>query len=197
MKPVLCLASASPRRQELLRQIGVPHVVSAPNIDEHVRDREPPDAYVLRMAREKAAAVWASTAARRDLPVLGADTAVVLDNQVLGKPADALAGFAMLRLLSGGTHRVLTGVALRTNDAELARLSSSEVTFRAVTDAEARSYWESGEPRDKAGGYAIQGRGAIFVEKLQGSYSGVMGLPLYEVAGLLREAGVPLDWSAV
>jgi septum formation protein len=141
------------------------------------------------MARAKAQAVRGNA---RALPVLGADTIVLLDGVICGKPASAADGLAMLARLSGRTHTVLTAVALAAGDATPAsRLSTSEVTFRALSHAECLAYWESGEPRDKAGGYAVQGRAAVFIERLNGSYSGVMGLPLFETAELLRAAGMP------
>jgi len=186
--PAVCLASMSPRRRALLAQIGVPHLVSAPHIDEAVQPGEPAADYVVRMARSKALAVQGTSAG---LPVLAADTIVVVDERILGKPAGAAEGLAMLEQLSGRSHAVLTAVALASATALTFRLSASEVRFRRLSRAECRSYWESGEPHDKAGGYAVQGRGAVFIEYLAGSYSGVMGLPLYETAELLRAAGVP------
>jgi septum formation protein len=184
---VLCLASVSPRRSELLRQVGVPHLAAAPNIDERILPGEPPEDYVRRMARSKATAIRADALA---LPVLAADTIVVLDEEILGKPGSEAEGVAMLARLSGRTHRVLTAVALAAADALALRLSVSEVRMRAIGAAEARAYWHTGEPHDKAGGYAVQGRGAVFIEHLAGSYSGVMGLPLFETAELLRAAGI-------
>jgi septum formation protein len=186
--PLLCLASASPRRRELLAQIGVAHTTAAANIDESVLAGEAAVDYVVRMARAKTRAVRGHAGA---LPVLGADTIVVLDGVICGKPASAADGLAMLRRLSGRTHTVLTAVALAAGEAApLSRLSASEVTFRSLSHAECLAYWECGEPRDKAGGYAVQGRAAIFIERLSGSYSGVMGLPLFETAELLRAAGI-------
>jgi septum formation protein len=185
--PLLCLASQSPRRRELLTQIGVPFVVQAADIDETQQQGERAADYVRRIARAKALAVAARGA---HLPVLAADTTVVIDEAVCGKPGDEREALAMLARLSGRTHRVLTAVALAARGELLERLSASEVSFRVITPAEARAYWASGEPRDKAGAYAIQGRGAVFVEHLAGSYSGVMGLPLYETAALLAAAGI-------
>jgi septum formation protein len=153
---------------------------------------ESADVYVLRLAAEKADAVWKRVAAAERRPVLGADTAVVLDERVLGKPADEAEAAAMLAALSGRTHRVLTAVALRCGDAMETMLSRSEVRFRATTTEERAAYCRSGEPLDKAGGYGIQGRGAMFVEHLTGSYSGVVGLPLFETAALLARCGVTL-----
>ena len=187
------LASGSPRRRELLQQIGVPFRVVATAVDEAVLRSEAPRAYVTRLAAAKADAGWQSSRDATDPPVLAADTAVVLDGKILGKPADREDAEGMLRQLSGRTHEVLTAVALRTTDGLQSRISRSEVTFRGIAAAEARAYWETGEPSDKAGAYAIQGRGAIFIADLRGSYSGVMGLPLFETAELLRNAGlVPL-----
>jgi len=187
-QPAVCLASMSPRRRELLAQIGVPHRVSAPHIDETVRPGEPAADYVVRMARSKALTVADTSPG---LPVLAADTIVVIDERILGKPAGAAEGLAMLEQLSGRSHAVLTAVALASRAGLAFRLSASEVRFRRLSRAECLSYWESGEPHDKAGAYAVQGRGAVFIEHLAGSYSGVMGLPLYETAELLRAAGVP------
>jgi septum formation protein len=188
MAPVLTLASVSPRRQELLTQIGVPHVVVGAHIDESVEAAESPHDYVQRMARSKALAVWN---AHSSLPVLAADTTVVLDGLTLGKPRDRDDALGMLARLSGRTHEVLTAVALATGAGIALRVSVSSVRFRALSAEECAAYWETGEPRDKAGAYAIQGRGAVFVESLQGSYSGVMGLPLFETVELLQKAGVP------
>ncbi|MBS0578375.1 MAG: septum formation inhibitor Maf [Proteobacteria bacterium] len=185
--PRVCLASASPRRRELLRQIGIAHTVAVPDIDESVHPAEAAAAYVVRMATQKALAVRGSAG----LPVLAADTTVVLDGTICGKPAHAEEALEMLGRLSGRTHQVLTAVALAVGSgAPRSRLSTSEVTFRRLTPQECRAYWETGEPRDKAGGYAIQGRAAVFIERLNGSYSGVMGLPLFETAELLRGAGI-------
>ena len=191
--PVLCLASASPRRTELLRQLGVPHVVMPSGADETAGAAEPPADYVLRIARAKAAAVLAAPAGlAAGLPVLGADTSVVIDGRVLGKPADLGECRAMLGMLSGREHEVLTAVALAAGGSMQARLSRSLVRFRHVGGAEIDAYWATGEPRDKAGGYAVQGFGAVFVEAISGSYSGVVGLPLFETAALLAEAGIPV-----
>jgi septum formation protein len=185
--PLLTLASVSPRRRELLERIGVAHVVSAADIDETVQPGEVPADYVVRMACAKARAVRAR---RTDLPVLAADTTVVLDGVILAKPRDRADAIAMLGRLSGRTHQVLTAVALATASGIAFRLSTSEVRMRAVTPEECAAYWETGEPRDKAGGYAIQGRGALYIEHLSGSFSGVMGLPLYETGQLLAAAGI-------
>jgi septum formation protein len=186
--PVLCLASASPRRRALLAQLGVPHVVRSADIDEAVAAGETAADYVMRLARSKALKV---RTAAGPLPVLAADTSVVLDERICGKPADEAAALAMLGRLSGRSHRVLTAVALVTAAGVSFRLSATEVRFRPLSATEICAYWASGEPRDKAGGYAVQGYGAAFIEHLAGSYSGVMGLPLYETAQLLAAAGIP------
>jgi septum formation protein len=192
VSPVLRLASQSPRRRELLAQIGVPHAVAVPDVDEGARSGEAVAAYVERVARAKAEAIWQRL---QDLPVLGADTTVVLDGRSLGKPRDRAEGVAMLRALAGREHQVLTSVALVTAAGTRCVTSCSTVRMRACSEQERDRYWDTGEPRDKAGGYAIQGLGAIFIESLQGSYSGVMGLPLFETAQLLAAARVPC-WSA-
>ncbi len=150
--------------------------------------RESPEAYVVRLAAAKAETVWAAVADAH--PVLGADTAVVLDGAVLGKPRDPVEAAAMLERLSGRTHRVLTAVAVRHAAGLDTRLSASEVRFRATTPAERLAYCETGEPFDKAGGYGIQGYAAVLVEELRGSYSGVVGLPLFETAALLASCGI-------
>ena len=190
----LYLASGSPRRRELLQQIGVSFRVVGTAVDEAVRLVETASAYVLRLAAAKADAGWERSRDATDVPVLAADTAVVLDGKILGKPADRQDGEGMLRQLSGRTHEVLTAVALRTANGLQSRISRSEVTFRSIAADEAQAYWETGEPCDKAGAYAIQGRAAIFIADLRGSYSGVMGLPLFETAELLRKAGV-MRWQ--
>ena len=185
----LFLASTSPRRRELLAQIGAPFSLLNVNIDESLLPGEVPEAYVQRLAREKAEAGFTALG-DPGACVLGADTSVVLDERVLGKPADRDEGLAMLAALSGRAHKVLTAVALRSRNACEVRLVTSEVRFRPISDAEAAAYWESGEPCDKAGGYAIQGWGAVFVSQLQGSYSAVVGLPLCETAQLLDAFGL-------
>jgi septum formation protein len=193
--PVLLLASGSPRRRELLAQVGVPHAVVVPGLPEQRLAGEGAADCVQRLALAKARAGHVVAQARSEewghLPVLGADTAVVLGDDMLGKPADRDEALAMLARLSGVTHRVLTAVALVHAGGEAVRLSESRVAFRALTGLECEAYWASGEPRDKAGGYAVQGLGAVFIRSLEGSYSGVMGLPLYETAQLLDAAGVP------
>lgn len=187
MEPLI-LASSSPRRRELLAQLGVPFEVVAVDVDETCRAGEAPEAYAVRVAADKARAGVA--AARRPAAVaLGADTVVVLDGEILQKPAGRDDALAMLARLSGRTHRVLSGVAIA-GRCEGVRLSESLVTFREIDARERLAYWESGEPADKAGGYAIQGLGAVFVSRLQGSYSGVVGLPLFETAELLSRCGI-------
>ena len=191
-KDFVYLASASPRRSELLRQIGVPFEVRPAAIDESLRPGEAPAEYVTRLAAGKADVVWNGIAGDHAAPVLAADTAVVLEGRVLGKPADAPDAERMLAALSGRTHRVLTAVALRDARGCDHLLSISEVRMRATTPAERRAYAQTGEPLDKAGGYAVQGFAAVFIESLTGSYSGVMGLPLFETAQLLARSGVPV-----
>ncbi len=191
--PTLLLASASPRRRELLMQIGVTPEVWPADLDETVRPGEVPADYVLRLARAKAEAVWAASGGR--CPVLAADTSVVCGTDILGKPADKAALVAMLTRLASRSHEVLTAVALRRSNRLRTALCISEVTFMPLKRDEIERYWDTGEPADKAGGYAVQGLGAMFISRLQGSYSGVMGLPLYETAQLLQAAGVPTALS--
>jgi septum formation protein len=188
-KDFVYLASASPRRSELLRQIGVPFQVRPAAIPELQLPGEPPETYVVRLAAAKAETIWAAAVAD-SRPVLAADTAVVVDNDVLGKPETEAAAISMLERLSGRTHGVLTAIALRYGAGLETRLCRSEVRFRATTVAERHAYCRTGEPFDKAGGYGIQGHAAVFVEELKGSYSGVVGLPLAETAALLVRCGV-------
>jgi len=187
MNPVICLASISPRRRELLAQIGVPHIVVGADINETVLPGEAPRAYVTRLAREKALAVRRTG---QQLPVLAADTTVVVDGKIFGKPRDRAQAIDMLVELAGHAHEVLTAVALADSYGVSERLSANTVRFRKISPEECAAYWETGEPRDKAGGYAIQGLGAVFVESLSGSYSAVMGLPLFETGELLHAAGI-------
>jgi septum formation protein len=184
------LASGSPRRRELLRQIGVSFRVVGADLDETAFRGESPLAYVSRLAQAKAAVGWERSRDSGGAPVLAADTAVVLEGRILGKPADMNDAIAMLLQLSGRAHEVLTAVALRSTAGTEVKVSQSTVTFRSIDRSEARAYWETGEPSDKAGAYAIQGYAAIFISDLKGSYSGVMGLPLFETAALLEAAGV-------
>jgi septum formation protein len=193
--PVILLASASPRRSELLRQIGVAHAVRPVNVDESVLPGEAPSAYVLRLAEAKAAELWCRLDERERRPVLAADTTVALEGVIFGKPVDAADARAMLGRLSGRTHEVHTAVAVRHAGGAAARVSSSHVSLRELTAAEIDAYWATGEPADKAGGYAVQGRAAVFIRHIAGSYSGIMGLPLYEtwelLAPVLGQTGSP------
>ena len=202
-RPSIYLASKSPRRQELLRQLGVDFTelllreaagrrrdfVEAPRKDES------PIEYIKRVARTKAAVGWHQMG-RRGLaprPVLAADTEVVQNGAVLGKPKDAANAVEMLGRLSGRTHEVSTAVAVRWNTQIIITVSSSRVTFRALANDEIERYVATSEPFDKAGAYAIQGRGAAFISRLEGSYSGVMGLPLFETAEILAKIGFPVS----
>jgi septum formation protein len=187
--PEIYLASQSPRRRELLEQIGVGYEVLAVEVDEQLHGGECAESYVRRVALGKARAGWRQLPLDRRRPVLGADTAVVTGNDILGKPNDRDHALRMLQQLSGRTHSVLTAVAL-VGATEQVQVSRSDVTFRTITMAECEAYWDTGEPLDKAGGYAIQGHAAIFVSRIEGSYSGVMGLPLFETAELLQVAGI-------
>ena len=206
------LASRSPRRRELLDQIGVDHALIDAPIDETRRAGEPPEQFVRRMACEKALAGLAALGSARRGPVLAADTAVVLDGRVLGKPRDEAHAVEMLRSLSGRMHRVISAVAITcgsdtgqgamdaradwldvvaaASEPPRCMVSVSRVWFRDIPYEEVRAYGASDEPIDKAGAYAIQGRAAVFVTRLDGSFSGVMGLPLFETASLLRSMGV-------
>jgi len=190
MKP-LYLASGSPRRRELLTQIGVSFTTVGADIDETPLDHESPSAYVERLARGKAEAGWHALEAGTDGCVLGADTAVVLDGRILGKPLDQADSMAMLMALSGRDHEVLTAIAVLDGQRCESRVVRSRVRFRVITEPQALAYWASGEPRDKAGSYGIQGLGAVFVAGLEGSYSAVVGLPLCETAELLAHFGIP------
>jgi septum formation protein len=185
------LASGSPRRRELLQQIGIPFQVIQADLDETVAAGEKPFDYVSRLAAAKAEAGWLRCRDLPEAPVLAADTAVILDGRILGKPTDRDDAMKMLHLISGRTHEVLTAVALRTQPGTQVKVSRSSVTFRPIAAEEAIRYWDTGEPRDKAGAYAIQGYAAVFITDIKGSYSGVMGLPLFETAQLLESAGVP------
>jgi len=186
------LASASPRRSQLLEQIGVAYRSTPVSLDESPRHRETPGELVQRLAGAKASVCWEGLDEDQVAPVLGADTVVVCGGRILGKPHDRAEGLEMLELLSGAVHDVLTAVSVRYGDHQGTVLSRSRVEFRVVPPAEQEAYWATGEPRDKAGGYAIQGLGAAFVVRLEGSYSGVMGLPLFETVSLLREVGVEI-----
>jgi septum formation protein len=185
------LASASARRRELLEQIGVPFRVLASTASEEPKALETAEAYVARVAGAKADTVWEQIRETEPAPVLAADTAVVVGAEVLGKPASEAAALDMLARLSGRSHRVLTAVSLRWHALEARKLVASEVRFRTTTEAERVAYCRTREPFDKAGAYAIQGFGAVFVEHLAGSFSAVMGLPLAETAALLEQFGMP------
>ena len=187
--PIILLASASPRRSELLRQVGIAHEIRPVEVDESSRPGEAPAEYVLRLAEEKARALWDSLPASGRLPVLAADTTVALEGEIFGKPGNRAESVAMLARLSGRTHQVHTAVAVLHAEGSAAVVSSSSVTMREITQAEMDWYSGTGEPADKAGGYAVQGRAAIFIRHIAGSYSGVVGLPLCETWELL--SGVP------
>ena len=202
MEQRIYLASRSPRRRELLTQIGVPFSMllfrSAPRFDEQVDESPLPgevaDDYVVRVARAKAdfGSRLVQSRQLRQHPVLGADTTVELDGKIYGKPADPAEAMAMLRAFSGRTHRVLTSVAISWQGKIEHRLNINEVRFRELSDAEIRHYVQSGEPMDKAGAYGIQGTAAMFVAEMRGEHSGVVGLPLCETTLLLREIGYPI-----
>jgi septum formation protein len=190
ISPVLILASASPRRRELLWQLGVPHLAEPADIDENRLPGEGVEQCVQRLAHQKAERIYLAKGRAAGLPVMAADTAVILGDHLFGKPADRAQCLEMLAQLSGRTHRVLTAIALQTSAGVSSHLSESQVRFRTLSDTECARYWDTGEPRDKAGGYAIQGYAAAFIAEVQGSYSGVMGLPLFETADLLQHAGI-------
>jgi septum formation protein len=185
----LILASASPRRKELLDQIKVTYAVNPIDLDEAPCLNESPLDYVRRVAAEKSAACVAQLGS--GVPVLAADTAVVLDDLIMGKPKDQQDAIAMLTQLSGRTHQVYSAISLRGREHWQA-VSITDVTFRPLTEREMLAYWHSGEPVDKAGSYAIQGMGGIFVASIKGSFSGVVGLPLFETAELLAKQGLEL-----
>ena len=188
----IILASASPRRSELLEQIGVRFTILATDIDESRLNNESPDDYVSRLALEKSRAGFS----RQDkaLPSLGADTIVVCDRQIFGKPKNQAEAETMLMALSGKVHTVMSAVAVSQGPCSSSRLTKTLVRFRTISQSECQTYWQTGEPQGKAGGYAIQGRGAIFVDHIEGSYSAVVGLPLSETAEILGEFGIPL-WT--
>jgi len=190
----LILASASPRRAEILQQIGVDFQIAPADIDETPMRQESPVDYVQRMAQEKTQHVINSIAGSSTI-VLGADTSVVLGYKIYGKPKNQQEGMAMLAALSGKTHQVLTAVAMGNKQRCVLELSATDVKFRELDPKECLDYWNTGEPLDKAGGYAIQGLGAVFVEKISGSFSGVVGLPIEQTAQLLQTFNVPI-WGA-
>ena len=207
----LILASASPRRSELLRQIAVRFTILAADLDETRLVDESPEDYVARLALEKARAGYSLQDGRsvkdgnggkngnssddRTLPSLGADTIVVCEGKVFGKPRDQADAATMLMALSGRVHTVMTAVAVSQGPCSSSRLTKTLVRFRTISQSECQTYWQTGEPQGKAGGYAIQGLGAVFVDHLEGSYSGVVGLPLSETAEILGEFGIPL-WTS-
>lgn len=190
MTALLRLASASPRRFELLASIGLEVEVAPADIDESPLADESPIAYVARLAREKARAGAMGT----QLPTLGADTIVVHDELILGKPQGYTHARAMLERLSGRTHEVMTAVAVMGPQGMLECCVTTQVSMRCITPEEIDAYWATGEPIDKAGGYAIQGRAAIFIERIEGSHSAVVGLPLFETSEMLHRQGIPL-WA--
>ncbi|MGH1472424.1 MAG: Maf family protein [Cellvibrionaceae bacterium] len=192
---MLYLASQSPRRREILDQIGVDYRTIPQNIDEGMRAQEAPETYVQRLALEKAISGLDSiNNPRGDERVLGADTIVVFDGHILGKPKDRKCGCDMLMTLSGQKHTVMSGIAIASKDKSEYDISKTDVFFRTLDKSLIDRYWESTEPCDKAGGYGIQGRGGIFVEKIIGSYSGVVGLPIEKLFPLLEKFNIPF-WN--
>jgi septum formation protein len=185
----LLLASSSPRRRELLLRLGVAFQVRPQDIDESVLNLEKPYDYVQRVALDKA---LSALAANPDALVLAADTSVIVDDQILGKPQDSGDALSMLNLLSNREHAVLTAVTLANSERQRSTVVRTTVNFRSISAAEAQRYWATGEPIGKAGGYAIQGFGAAFVESIEGSFSNVAGLPLFETAQYLQEFGVAI-----
>ncbi|MEI6543674.1 MAG: Maf family protein [Methylococcales bacterium] len=183
----LILASASPRRKELLDQIKVSYEIYPVNLDETPLPNEKPLAYVQRLAAEKSAACVAQL--KTQLPVLAADTSVILGDLIMGKPQNQKDAVEMLTQLSGKTHQVFSAISLRGRK-HLQAVSITDVTFRSLTEQEIIDYWHTGEPLDKAGSYAVQGIGGIFVKSIVGSFSGVVGLPLFETAELLSKQGI-------
>ncbi|MCV6591058.1 MAG: Maf-like protein [Marinobacterium sp.] len=186
----LTLASASPRRKELLQQIGVCARALPVDLDESVLPGEHPREFVARLAREKAEAGFQQAGDVR--PALGSDTAVVLNGRIMGKPVDEAQALDMLLSLSGRVHQVMTGVSVVDASKTLTEVVVTDVEFDTISEQQARQYWASGEPCDKAGGYGIQGLGAVFVRRITGSYSAVVGLPLHETAKLLLQFEVPV-----
>jgi len=189
MSVQIILASSSPRRKELLDQIRVNYKIYPVDLDETPLPNETPLNYVQRLAAEKSAVCVSRLAT--DIPVLAADTAVILGDVIMGKPKNEAHALALLTQLSGKTHQVYSAISLRGREHHQA-LSITEVTFRRLTEREMQDYWHSGEPVDKAGSYAIQGMGGAFVESIKGSFSGVAGLPLFETAQLLSKQGIEL-----
>jgi len=191
---MIYLASQSPRRQELLRQLGVSFVIVDVELVEQRNPLELPSEYISRVARDKALAGLSHLIGKNDAIVLGADTDVIVDDDVLGKPTDAAEAYAMLQRLSGRRHQVLSSIWLVSEIQQQHNTVASWVTFSAMSDADIHAYVATGEPFGKAGAYAVQGKAAAFIEKIEGSFSGVMGLPLHETYRLLRNFNVPL-WS--
>lgn len=189
--PQVYLASNSPRRQELLNQMGVSFTVIPQFVEEKQIPNESPEGFVARLAMEKA-----SDGLKRlenyHIPVLGSDTAVVLNEKILGKPQNKIQAIDMLLGLSGQTHQVMTAVALKNQQQSHVAVSISAVSFSKLSREMCENYWRTGEPVDKAGSYAIQGKAAVFINNINGSYSGVMGLPIYETSNLLRQFGVQI-----
>lgn len=204
----LYLASQSPRRSELLTQVGISFALLNVDVDESIFDNEGAEEYVIRLAKDKAIAGWNSETDKK-IPVLGSDTSVVINGNILGKPKDHHDAVRMLKSLSGATHQVMTAVALAqapdnppnstsSTQAELSSvLSVSDVSFKTLSQVEIEQYVSSGECDDKAGAYAIQGLAATFITHLSGSFSGVMGLPIYETSELLKNAGIRADFLVV
>lgn len=199
--PQIFLASQSPRRRALIEQLGIHYQVLGVEVDENPQPGEAAVDFVARLALEKANAGWRMVAAH-SIPVVGADTCIMLDQQIIGKPENPEQGIRLLKRYSGRAHQVVTGIAMvgpaggkHGAVAEIVqhvRVNTSVVTFREITDEECEQYWQSGEPAGKAGGYAIQGKAAVFIKKLEGSYSGVMGLPLFEFAELTSLFGIKM-----
>lgn len=190
------LASQSPRRRELLASLGVSFELLSAEVDEHIKPLESAETYVLRLAREKAQAGLDVLAERGEAGalVLGSDTAVVIDRDIFGKPRDFDDYFDMMERLSGRAHDVMTSVALASNELIEVEVVTSRVVFAELMPEQIRAYWQTGEPQDKAGGYAVQGLAAVFIKRIEGSYSAIMGLPLRETAELLTRRGITV-WS--
>lgn len=184
--PRVILASQSPRRRELLTLVGIPHDVRPADVDERVHPGEAPVPHCERLARDKAHTL---AVAHPNAVVIGSDTIVVIDGDILGKPADRADAIRMVTRLSGRTHTVFTAVAVAHNGQTLSAVESVSVTFRSLTEAQITSYVDTGEPMDKAGAYGIQGYGATIVERIDGDYFAVMGLPLGRLIALLRDLG--------
>ena len=188
----LVLASSSPRRMEILDQLGVRYQAVSPKIDESLKYGERGEDYVRRLALNKASALVTD---KLSPPVLGADTAIVCRDNIFGKPEDFEHFKKMFQALSGGKHVVLSAVAVNNGKSSRVLVCETSVSFRVITNQEINYYWSTGEPRDKAGGYAIQGKGAIFIKHISGSYSGVVGLPIYETSQLMKDFDVPFIGS--